>query len=434
MAKYKLSTENIDFQSNFFFKALVTQFNELLALTPEEREQDPTCLALTETIATFTGLDVTISLGDWNPCVRPPDINRNNVLINPDIKGYFQSADGARLVAEAGGMLKGTVDLKNTRVTGAFTKMKSTIYLPLKFLKNGMWTAEEWAAIMLHEIGHIFCYFLYITRTITTNQVLAGVAKSLSATNDPKEIEVIVMSAKKALQLGDLDAAKLAKVTDKKLIEISILNQSVKRSKDELGFDIYNLNSFEQLADQFAVRHGAGRHLASGLDKVYQTFGHQATRSQSMFIFVEAVKVTLLIGIVASHGLKHVIPVLGGLIGGLLSGFLYSSFLAMFAMDLNTTTYDRAGGRTKRIKEQIIEGIKSKELPPDLKEAYKEDLEVVKDLESKLTDRRQLFTVIGSYIFKDVNDRYEQERLSQELESLVSNDLFTVMQSYRKGK
>lgn len=432
MAKYLLSTESIDFQSDIFFKALTNHFKNLMKLDNKERKELGVSLELSEEIKSFTGLNVDVLLSDFPPCVKVPDLSRNNVLTNTNRRPYMHDTDISRAILEAGGSVKGTVSLKEAKVTGVFTKPRSTIYLPYKSFDKDVFTAEEWAAITLHEIGHIFSSFEYITRTVTTNQVMATVARGLSTAKNPKEVEIILVNAKQALKLGGLDVSSLSKVTDQKIIELTLVSNYREKTKNELGTDIYNCNSFEQLADQFAARCGASRHLVTALDKLYKSSFHSSTRSTGMFVFVESVKVTLAIGSTATSAFANTIPVLGGLVADLTASFLWSMFLAMFSMDLNTTDYDRPGGRIKRIKEQLIEAIKADETPKELREAYKEDLEFVRSIEKQYNDRRQLFTVMGSWFLSDVRNRYEQERLSQELESLASNDLFTVLNNHRK--
>lgn len=105
-------------------------------------------------------------------------------------------------------------------------------------------SAEELAPITLREIGRVFVYFEFISRTATTNQVLAGIARALDTTDTQKDRTVILLAAREALKLKDFDAKELENITDKRVIEAVLLSNVVRESRSELGSDIDDENSY----------------------------------------------------------------------------------------------------------------------------------------------------------------------------------------------
>jgi uncharacterized protein YjfI (DUF2170 family) len=219
------------------------------------------CIVIKKT----TNLNTTIIVDQLygSAAVMVPDVNRNNPLVNDMNKGYLPNATGFKLVENARNVIKGTVNLKKARVDGVYANLDHTVFLPLTDMLSERFTDEEIVAVLLHEIGHIFVYYEYISRTVTTNTVLAGIAKTMSSTTDPKEIETVLLSAKKVLQLTDLDVKKLVNNSRVDLVEMVVVSSAIEQARSELGSDIYDMNSFEALADNFATRLGCGRELVT---------------------------------------------------------------------------------------------------------------------------------------------------------------------------
>lgn len=154
------------------------------------------------------------------------------------------SKDGLKIIKGAGSRGAGTVNIATGMVSGAFAEIEPTIYMPVDLLVDRGFSAEELAPITLREIGRVFVYFEFISRTATTNQVLAGIARALDTTDTQKDHTVILLAAREALKLKDFDAKELENITDKRVIEAVLLSNVVRESRSELGSDIYDENSY----------------------------------------------------------------------------------------------------------------------------------------------------------------------------------------------
>jgi hypothetical protein len=414
--------EAVAFQSDLFFKELVLAYDEIRALTADQLEGSDELAMVQAIIKNHTGgkeggLNVELVLGYGGFEVDIPDINRNNPLINSYIRHYFHDREGLAMVKNAEQMARGSVNIQTGRVTGVFSEMKSRIYVSSALLLNKKYTSEEFAAATLHEVGHLMTYLEYISRSMTNNQVLAGVSRGLDGSYSVPEKETLLIAARKAMKLSDLDVQELTKSNNKTVVETVIVNAAVKESISALGTNIYDANNWEQLADQYAGRYGAGRHLLTFLDKLSREAGHISFRTTGKYIAMEALKTILLILTIA-------LAVSGG-VATLLSMYTAFGWMIFTAVDgLGSTIYDRPGVRAKRIRNEMVENLKVKGLDKKAIEKILEDIAIVDEYLKAVNDRRQWFDVVWGFFSSSQKKRLSAETLQQELESLVANDLF----------
>lgn len=427
MRRFALAMESIQFQSDGFFKELVLVFGEIRKEFKSKKgaklSDSEYGVHLAKVIKNRSGLTVSVDLTDFGPAVNVPALNKNNPLVNESIREMVPSTEGIRLIQEAGGAVKGKVNMRTAMVSGVFSEMRNTLYMPTNMLLDAKYTIEEMAAITLHEIGHLFTYCEYMARTVTTNQVLAGMAKGLSNAKTPEEREIILVSTNKALKL-DLDATELAKEKDNKVIEYVVVTNVGRQAESELGTNIYDFNTWEMLSDQFAARHGAGVHLVTALEKLYRSMGNISFRSTAGYLAMEGLKATLFFGSMALT------------FSG--AGTLWTRLGVTFAMlligmdGMGDGTYDRPGVRLKRVRNQIVEEMKNKKISPDHGARLTEDLLAIDEVLKDINDREQLFGLIWNIFSKDSRKRMSQEKLTSELESIATNDLFVQSLKFRQ--
>lgn len=416
--QYNVGMEMVAFQDHEFKNALTAEYDVIRQSGEDEKVLKdagflPTIAAV---IKRFTNMDLKVSTIGLSPSVQVPSINRNHVFITQAQRRSFTNMRGKDLVASAkNGVVKGSVNIQTGKVHGVFEDTQSVIFMPAKYIKDERYTTAELAAITLHEIGHLFTHYEYITRTATTNQVLEGLSRELAYTSQPEQVEAVLISVREALKLKDLDVKELAKSSDKKTVELVVLTSVIEETKSQLGSDIYDVNSWEMLADNYAARHGAGKDLVVALSKL-QGGIHSSYRSTGLFLFLEAVKLVTLFGSVA------------GLVGGmpLLAGLSYVTFSTLFALDLNTEYYDRPGHRARRIRDQVTLRLRDRDISAEEKKQLEDDLVLIDDVLKTINDRRQVLSLLSGVIFKSVRNRYRQEQLQSELEQLAHNDLFLI--------
>jgi hypothetical protein len=419
------SLEAIQFQDTSYFKELTMLFASLkkyrfASSDLPSFEDDSADKEMSDMIAASVKkrMGLTIKLDFHNgPAVEIPHVNKNNPLINSFIQHWISSKDGLKMIKEAAAPVRGKVSLKDSSVSGVFSDVVSTLWFDYAMINSPKYEPEELAAIMLHELGHLFTYYEFMSRTVTTNQALAGLSKAWDESGSVDERESLLVTIKQSLKLTDIDEKDLAKSSNKKVVEMVIITSVARQSESELGSNIYDFSTWEYLADQFATRHGAGRYLVTGLDKLYRGFGHISFRSTAGYFSMEALKMTLFL-------FPAVVAVAAPAIFG---PALYVGFFALilFGMDgAGDGTYDQPGARMKRIRNQIIENLKDKKLSKDDQNRLQEDLATIDALMKSVDDRRQLMGVLVDTISPGARRARKIELLHKELENIAANDLF----------
>ena len=410
-----LGLESIKFQSPVLFNELTLHYKNI-------RESDMTELqlfksdeikALNKCIQHHTGLNAIVEVNDSGPAVMIPMVNRNHPFIDHWMREYFDDSDVHRAMKKAGGVIKGSVNLHTARVDGIFSEIESKIAMPYVWLNGSLGTTpEENAAVTLHEIGHLFTYYEYISRSVTTNQVLAALHRGFADADTIDKRTALLISANKALQLKTEGIEELAKSTNVDVVSSVIITKTIDQVRTELGANIYDLNSWEYLADEFAARHQAGKHLITGLDKIYKKFGHMSYRTKATYIFMEALKLTLLIGGILATPLGP----------GTLFLTLYGAVLV--GMDSDAVIYDEPEVRMRRIKQQIIQAMKDKRLPKDEIIRMEEDLKTIDTVMEKVKDKHQWVSIMCEAISPTGRKNRNAIVLQQQLEQLANNELF----------
>lgn len=417
------SMESIDFQKgSMFFKELTLAFTELQKVKDQKKLKVETAGDLVhDIIKEHTGLNIYLDIDEHEPCVEIPGLNKNNILINSEMKSFVNSRDGIRMIKDAKTVLKGTVDLMNSKVTGIFTQMKTTMHLPVHMFMSDKYLPEEIAAITLHETGHIFTYCEFMSNSTTNNFVLLGVCKALESATSVKEKETIFTVAKNEINLKDIDPEALSKM-DNKTAEMVVLSNVIKETKSISGANFYDQNAWEYLCDQFAARHGAGRYLVTALEKIFRNYGNISFRSGPSYVFFEALKLMLaMLTILAAMYLPGVINVLGMLT------------LFLFSRDGDGhSSYDRPIARLNRIRHQIIENLKDKSLTKEEINALTSDLDLIDSTLKNGEDKRQLISILLDFVIPTFSKRKSEVELQKELEELAANELFVKAANFKQ--
>jgi len=421
-----LSTEAIHYQDTQTFKELELAFRDIMfnqagnAFDEQIRQNEQLIEAI---INNRFKSNCSISFGDEWPCVRIFDEYHNSVLVRNDYREFFaaQLNFTKRFVGGSGG-IKAGVNIMNGKLSGLFSELPFTIYLPTIMLKrNGRtadgWspgsyrlTSEEMAAVVLHEIGHFFTYCETFTRTVTTNQALAAMVKELDGNYAVDKREVIIARTVDDLKLKDVDIKALAKIDKRSILETAIVTEVAELSRSEIGISIYDTTASEQLADQFASRFGAGVHLMTALNKFHDLFGGtHATQSTPLFVFMQILSIALMF---IPPFTFFMVPI--NIIGILIGGF----------GDDGDNTYDTPEVRFRRIKMDTIARLKNRAISAVEKKRTLADLEAMEKAMEGVKDKREWREYIATTIIP-VYRRYRKTKmLQQQLEQLANNPLF----------
>jgi hypothetical protein len=352
------------------------------------------------------------------------DEYQNSVLVRNEYREFYAAQlNFTKRFIGGGGAKRAGVDINKAQLSGLFSELPFTIYLPISHLQDGYrdvdgwgtpgqfrFTSEEMAAIFLHEVGHFFTYCETFSRTVTTNMALASLVKDLDGAYSVDKREVLIARTVDELKLKDVDVKALAATDKRSIIETAIVVEVVEKSRSELGISIYDSTASEFLADQFANRHGCGRHLMTGLNKFVGLFGGgYAHQSTPLFVFGQLISIALMF---IPPVCILTIPL--NLIGILMGGF----------GDDGDNTYDTPEVRFRRIKQDTVHRLKNRFISKEEKKRIVADIEAMEKAMAGIEDKREWREYIATTIIPVYRRHRKTKMLQQQLEQLGNNALF----------
>ena len=425
MGIIQYSEESLKFQSDKFFKHLSMLFEEILKIKDKSARADsPLWRAMEETIFDFTGIKSVILMDVYGPAVELPSVDRNNILINAWRRPYLSSSDGIKMIHEASRNAVGFVDQATGSIGGVFSKVEHKIHMNEGLFDGSesiKFTADEFAGILIHELGHIWTFYNYLGCVVTTNHVLQGMSIALSNEGDFKQREKILKMAADELKIKDLDTASLAKSTDQKIVEYVFISSAIRETRSELGTPYYDLSQAEQLADEYAARFQAHVALTTALDKIERNRAFNISyRSWPMYFFMEAVKIVGVVCSVLINAVSFVAPWVQ-----ILASVTRTLLLMLMVIDgRGNGEYDRPGARFKRIRANIVEQLKDKSLSKDQITQLREDILEIDNITKMVEDKDQVTNLIWDFLSPSSRRDQAQLRLQRHLEDIANNEVF----------
>lgn len=405
--RLSIGLEAIQVQSDLFFKELVLAFSRMR----DEKAYSGDALksiGFAEIIKRHTGLKVKFNVdksNDINAYVIPPMVDKNNPLIYDWWKPYIENDDVKKFIKiKRSDIIKGSVDLQRGKVDGVFAEIEHNLTVLKGLVETKLLCDEERAAIVLHEVGHLFTYYEFLGHTLTTNVILHAATQSFFKSDDVVKRTQILDETCKALDISLEDPEALVKTTSKEVFQTVVLRKAILETKSSLGSGTYDITATEALADQYAIRQGAGRYLATGLDRIHRYYGGSASyMSTAMHVFATVIRVILFFLLI--------IPTFGLI------------FLVLL-INPSQKLYDEPGARLARMKRELVAGLKQKDLPADQRKAMVDDIEAIDALLKNIDDKRTLMEMFYTSILPSGRKQYQQLRFQVELEKLVNNQLF----------
>lgn len=398
-----LGLEVIDFQSNVVLKELSFYIKQLREVKKDDIPEHPILDDLHKCIKAHFKVSINFDFMHEfvGPAISLPDLVKNNVINEYWNRILSKNEIGTELIEKD--FVKGTVNLRTGVVTGVFCNYPAKMLFPIEHLLNKNFTDEEHAATMLHEVGHLFIYFEMMSRTVTTNQLLASITRDVRNCNSADEREMIFHKIKTKHKLKDLDEKELSKSTNRKVIEYVVVSNVIKEMRSELGGNIYEVGTAEAMADQFACRFGAAVHLATDLEKMYRHYNHIDFRNPFEYFAVEVLKI-----------LVTFIPIVGW--------WLYAIMVTCDSSE--EPMYDKPGIRLRRLREQLVMKTKSKKIDKEELKSILDGISVIDNILKDVYDNIQLTGMIAYMIFPSRRALASQKEFQRKLEEIAINDIF----------
>jgi len=407
--KYNVSNEAIRIQYNSIFRLELTAVIEQLLQLPKIDDGVLFKSRISNIIKEHTRLNVAVKYltGDNGAAITVPSISKSNPLINNVRQGPWQERNALVAIEKSNGISLGSFNAKTGKVEGLFTELNTVMYIGDRLLfKGSKFEAAEIVAIMLHEIGHIVSYVELLTRTTRTNYLIRATVEAILDATDNEHRMAVLHKVEDATGWEFNDKKELVKSNDKETYQAIILSKAAAASVSELGSNLFDMRGFEAMADQYAARHGAAIHLATGLDKVYRGMRSTAYLTRPLFYMLEVVKITLFLSVAVSG------------IGGILIAPL------LLLGNPNAVEYDKPLSRLSRIRSQLVETVKDTTLSDETRKAVLADITALNTVMSAMGESETFYEFLWSRVLPVVGKSGKEIDFQRDLEKLLNNELF----------
>lgn len=370
-----------------------------------------------ERVKNATGMNVQLKVVTYdslyyNAAVFLPYLTHDH----PFYKAYFhnnqihpRTTGSNMLEAVKNNNVTASIDLNKGMVGGLFSSVGADILIHRKLIEDTAFSPSEISAIILHELGHLFTYFQYLSSMTHGSLVTTVLVNDLMGISEPQQRVMKVKQAADILGIDIQDAEKIA-MTNNEEAGVLFLKEYMTFSASRSGNIFYDLRNVEQLADQYAVKMGAGQDLASALTKLYQMTGHTTTGNIVRFL----TEVTIETAIFAffyfmsspAWAFTQLLLCILGSIPGL-------------------DVYDPAKKRIEFIRRQLISNLKDAKASGNKVAINKilQQIEAVQVCESKVSDRWiSVFSTWWYVIPSPYRTASQQEKAEKQLESLLYSD------------
>lgn len=405
---FKPSLENMQQQKPDFFNELTVIIEKLKRNEYTDREA---CAKLNECIKKYTNLTMATRIDrsiPWvNAAVETAEFDQAHIFWEQWAQEYEEFT--GRMKRPLNGST-GYIDTVNGKVNGIFAEYVNNMTLTGGLMNELL--PEEIAAIMLHEIGHTYTFCYYLGHVAISNLVITQAVRAALKVPDLAERGKIIKQASDYLSLGEYDFIEEGDIgvgpefSNALKAETLMLNVYRIRHQSATGTDVYDIRSCEQLADQFAARHGAGYALAKATDKFGGRNGKGPISRVGVWFSRVASTITIIMLGLASFG---IIPLL------ILLGVIGMS---------HQKVYDDPEYRIRLIKQTMIDRLKTLTMTKDERDKLIRQIEQIHKVEKNNRDESPVARAIAYALSKARTKEMNTEKMQKYLEDMVFSRLY----------
>ena len=405
-----LGTESLGYQSKDFFLAL----QYVIQNARDSREDRATVLRnlaidIDKTIAeylnatTITRWDSSVSAG--YVCTR---VNTRQHIAFASQRGeqeknYMHNNRTLEQVVTS----IGYVDAATGKLGGTYAKVRNYVTLnPNAIMK---WDIEEAAGMVIHESGHIYANAFFEGVLHSRSVTMDWMYKEMIGQSDAIKVRKIVTTARAAMGL-EPSKVVMEDVTDGEKTFVIAASDITRDLVEDDPMSPYSYNAAEQMADAFAVRHGAGRAVLGNRLRAYRDTrrrNYQGVRNAGMTAGMFAV-LTMVSPLAAVFGI-----------------FYLGKALTLFGMkviDPKVNTVQQIFGH---IVKEMVQSLKEGELSKEDRTLLIEDIEEgYTAIEQARKSEFDAARATWSFINDLFSDRNRINEFNERLQGLSANRLF----------
>lgn len=396
-----LSVENLKNRFNDSVgKALEEEFSKLKNMKAREiKRQTLDGLRIRKIIEDALGIEFNFGLfGGENAGVPYKDFSvRTDAVLRPTDQ-YAITTNGNKLIKR-----KNKIEIAVDKVSGYISGIKGikhTIYMGKALLVKGKYTAREALAVFLHELGHIWTYYLTLPHIHITNFIAGEFANKFAGIESKETRTTLLNDVSEEFKLDIIERERLLASRDKSEVAVLMYTTQLNQLKSLMGNNPYDKRNSEAMADQFVVRWGYGKDLASGFAKDKGMSMGTKNYSWSKAIW---------------HAMDAVVFVLPGAIPFL----ILMSAATLFQED---EKYDSPVKRVEVVKQGLIDRLKDAHTDED-KEIILREVKYIDNYLKEHSDLKSLFTIFTETLIPWGRSAKRHINFQKALESLQNNNL-----------
>lgn len=406
-----ISNEGISFQKNKkFFEELTAIIVKVRQIPEKDLSNHEILQDLQKVILKYSGINVNvICIQDSNGIrISLPMMTPNHVLLSTTRQMFSNSTDLIKLMGPTDKSIKAFANPATGMVGGAFSEMVHTLHLPSNEVLPNLFTEKEISAIILHELGHIWNYFYYFAATVRSSAIFEYINRELHDEMDEKQRTFVISTVGRAASMSESEIKDLTQAKSKEVLQMVIVSNIAEQCRSDIGENIFDHTTWEALSDEYAVRMGAGTELAVALDKMHRRGLSRSHRGWTMYMLVEVIKFALMIT----------------------PGMTFFGVMLVI-MDASSEYHDDPEARFRRIRNQLVQRSKEKDLSSEERKNHLQDIDTMDVLLDSVKDRRQFVSVLAEAIVPSLRKQKNVLEKIRLLENLATNELFVISQQLR---
>ena len=297
-------------------------------------------------------------------------------------------------------------------ITGIIADLPSRLRVTDGLLNLGI-TPQELAAVIVHEVGHVFNNILYIDAGIVGAMAIAELEANLAKSKDAKERRHYIDTFKAQFHLKQLPDANDPESTE--ALKAIIVRDIIDGVTQASGVRHAHEAEVEYLADSYAVRMGLGRPLVSVLLKIARANGDSSLKAATTMAVTDAARIIMAMVVGAS---AVAIGPAAGVAGVALCTLMVAS-LSGSPYEQNTLP-----NRLDAIQQDLVRVLKDREISKEMQDAALKDVDFVRALREEVRSSMSILDRIYVTLMPSARKRYKQAAFAEEIQRLVDNDLY----------
>lgn len=301
----------------------------------------------------------------------------------------------------------GYIDTRMAKMGGYLSEVKHYLIVDFVGFKAFGLTAQETAAVIMHELGHAFDGMEEHHRLERTNRAVFDVLCELNDKNYEKAVYIYKEKiGKEEFEAIALEDSKVRYDFCSKLALAYLDNV-----KSQMPDNKYDETNFENMADTFATRFGCGGDLVSALHKLNVASGSVIPRT------LIAVGLYRMFDVLVIATALLVLPVWGAAVW-------WGICMALTNSRVEDMTYDHAIERYNRVLNTIVGALKKSETPPEVVKDLLVQYKYINTLIQSFVAPKQILHELADIVIPQARSARYYSDLQQTLETNMNNDLF----------